>query len=168
MRKGFCGLVKSSSTTERQQTVPNKAHKKPSVKYQVIWTSIFCFKNKRHSVRLAHFPSSILHTRGFSPLFLPPRRASSGLDKGSFPVQSPPLYGHPLNTDTSLLQTVWLVSGEKKPFNTHTPLIQTFSMAPSVSMLTVFDCTYCLVTKHGNSYIHDIVSMCGPKRCGLL
>ena len=80
----------------------------------------------------------------------------------------PPLHGHPLNTDTWSLQTVWLVSGEKKPLNTDTPLIQTFSMAPSVSILTVFDCTYCLVTKRGNSYIKYIVDICGPKRCGLL
>ena len=35
-------------------------------------------------------------------------------------------------------------------------------MAPSVSILTVFDCTYCLVTERRNSYINYIVGMCGP------
>ena len=92
-------------------------------------------------------------------------RARQGLISGTV---KPPLHGHPFNTDTSSLQTVWLVSGEKKPLNTDTLLIQTFSMAPLVSILTVFDCTYCLVTKRGNSYINYIVGMCGPKRCGLL
>ena len=56
------------------------------------------------------------------------------------------LYRHPLNTDTSLLWTVCFVPVKKSHtftlnsthLNTNTLLIQTFSMAPSVSVLTGF------------------------------
>ena len=55
------------------------------------------------------------------------------------------LYGHSLNTDTSLLRTFYFFPGERKPlyflfelFNTDTSLIRTLSMASSV--LTGFDC----------------------------
>ena len=37
---------------------------------------------------------------------------------------------------------VWFVPGERKPAYTNTPLIQSLSMAPSVSILPVFDCSY--------------------------
>ena len=57
----------------------------------------------------------------------------------SLPGFSPsetPVYGHPLNTDTSLLWTVCFVPGERKPLhflqiiNKDTPLIRTLSIAP--------------------------------------
>ena len=59
------------------------------------------------------------------------------------------LYGHPLNTDTSLLRTVYFVPGERKPLHFHyknstrliymdTPLIRTLSMPLSVSVLSGF------------------------------
>ena len=32
-------------------------------------------------------------------------------------VESNPFYGHPLNTDTLLLQTICFVPGERKPFH---------------------------------------------------
>ena len=61
------------------------------------------------------------------------------------------LYGHPLNMDTSLLQTVCFVSGPKKsltfwffskfnPLTTGIPLIWTLSMAISLSLLIGFEC----------------------------
>ena len=53
------------------------------------------------------------------------------------------LYGHPLNTDASLLHTVCL-SLEKKAFTfslNSTHLIQTLSMALLVSVLTGFNCS---------------------------
>ena len=55
------------------------------------------------------------------------------------------LYGHPLNTDTSLLRTVFFVRWGKKAltFSLHsTRLLRTHSIAPSVSVLTNFYCTY--------------------------
>ena len=60
-----------------------------------------------------------------------------------------PLYGHPLNMDTSLLQTVFFVPREKalhsstfNPLKTNTPLIQIFSLVHSVSILKVSNCIY--------------------------
>ena len=58
-------------------------------------------------------------------------------------------YGHPLNTDTSLLWTVCFVPGEKTPYifskfnplNTDTSLLWTISTDPSMSVLTGFDCS---------------------------
>ena len=58
-------------------------------------------------------------------------------------------YGHPLNTDTSLLWTVCFVPGEKTPYifskfnplNTDTSLIRTISTDPLMSVLTGFDCS---------------------------
>ena len=56
----------------------------------------------------------------------------------------------PCFTDTSLLETVYFVPGEKSPYvfsikfnplNSDIPLIRTRSKAPSVSLLMRFDCT---------------------------
>ena len=55
----------------------------------------------------------------------------------------------PCFMDTSFLQTVFLVPWERKPshfvqiqpLDMHTLLVQTLSMAPSVSLLTGFDST---------------------------
>ena len=58
------------------------------------------------------------------------------------------LYRHPLDVDTSFLQTVCFASGERKPLHfslNSTCLIQTLSMAPSVSVLTVLDCIVVIV-----------------------
>ena len=46
------------------------------------------------------------------------------------------LYGHPLKTDTSSLRTVFFVPRERKPLH-----LRTLSMTPSVSVLTLSDCT---------------------------
>ena len=63
-----------------------------------------------------------------------------------------PLYGHPFNTNTSLLQTVCFVPGQKKSrtfwiicskfnlLNTDIPLIWTLSMASSFCVLIGFEC----------------------------
>ena len=58
--------------------------------------------------------------------------------------QTPP-YGHPLNSDSSFLRTSCFVLEKRKPLNifskfnpvnTDTPLIRTFSLAPSISVST--------------------------------
>ena len=56
-----------------------------------------------------------------------------------------PLYGHLI-----LLRTVWVVPQERKPlhfsklnlFNTDAPLTRALSIAPSVTVLGAFDCTF--------------------------
>ena len=61
-----------------------------------------------------------------------------------------PLYRHPLNVDISLSRTICSVPGEESPYisskfnllNTDTPLIRILSIAPSVSVLTEFDCPW--------------------------
>ena len=58
------------------------------------------------------------------------------------------LFCHKVIQDTRLILTGCFVPGERKPsyfskfrpVNTDTPLIRTLSMAPSVSVLTGFDC----------------------------
>lgn len=58
-------------------------------------------------------------------------------------VQSSPVFGHPLNTDPSLLWTACgYIFSILKPLNTGTPLIRTFFTAPSVNVLSRFDCIY--------------------------
>ena len=61
-----------------------------------------------------------------------------------------PLYGHPLNMDTSILQTFPLSLKKASPhifsklnsLNMDTPFIRTLFMASSVSIITGFDCTF--------------------------
>ena len=64
-------------------------------------------------------------------------------------VKPGPLYGHPLNLDNSLLQTVYFVPGKESPYifskfnllNMDSLLILSFSMSLSVSVLREFDCS---------------------------
>ena len=67
--------------------------------------------------------------------------------KGISRYSQTPLYRLSLNTDTSLTRTVCFVPGKRKSsgsrfFLNSTRLIRTLSMAPSVSILTGFDCNY--------------------------
>ena len=80
--------------------------------------------------------------------------------------------GHPLNMDTSLLWTpAWyghlIITGKEIAYifskfnllNTGTLLIQTLSMAPSVSVLTEFGCTWQECEKVFSSYVHRSVTL---------